>query len=78
MVLDELDKAKIVIGNLSIELQVTKETLELYKKWHKEEEKKVKHLDSLLKNALERLEYLEIENLELEKSVNLPKTNGKK
>ena len=78
MVLDELDKAKIVIGNLSIELQVTKESLELYKKWHKEEEKKVKHLDSLLKNALERLEYLEIENLELEKSVNLPKTNGKK
>lgn len=78
MLIDELQKAKIVIGNLSIELQVTKETLELYKKWHKEEENKAKHNDNLLKAALERIEYLEIENLELEKSVNLPKTNGKK
>lgn len=78
MVLNELEKAKIAIGNLTIELQSIKESLDLYKKWHKEEEDRANHLDMLLKNALERLEYLEIDNLELEKSVNLLKTNGKK
>lgn len=86
MIGNELEKAKIVIGNLSIELQVTKESLELYKKWYNEEEVKNKKKDDLLTSAnnmiesfKENIETLEIEREELEKTiVNLKSKNVKK